>query len=270
MAQLRAASAAAPKVSRTMANTDDPVIVAMADLTRGKDVASLAQGIVHWLPPPEALDAARACVDDPSTHGYGDDAGLPELRVALRLKLRIDNGLGASEVMVTSGCNQAFANVALTLFDAGDTCVVCRPYYFNHVMQLQMLGVEAALPKMTEDLLPDAALIKDELDAGARAVVLVNPGNPTGKMIPGALLEEIKTLCETRGAWLVVDNTYELFAHGARHTCVEGDHVINLFSFSKAFGMMGWRVGYIAHPPALGPDLLKAQDTVAICPTIAS
>ena len=103
-------------------------------------------------------------------------------------------------------------------------------------------------------------------------MTLTNPGNPTGTMIPQHTIQEAANLCERHGAWLVMDNTYEHFAYPDEtpHTCVEGAHVINLFSFSKAYGMMGWRVGYVAHPPALGPALLKAQDTVAICASQAS
>eukprot|EP00913_Durusdinium_trenchii_P036074 g33755.t1 len=56
----------------------------------------------------------------------------------------------------------------------------------------------------------------------------------------------------------------------APHACISGDHVVNVFSFSKAFGMMGWRIGYLAFPPELTPELMKANDTIAICPAVAS
>ena len=208
----------APSVSKTIAATDAPVIVNMQRLTRGKDVASLAQGIVHWLPPPASLEAAKAALDDPATHGYGDDEGSPALVAALGRKLKAKNALANSDVMVTSGCNQAFANVCLALLDAGDAALLFRPYYFNHLMQLQMLGVEALLPAMTDELLPDVAALTAALD-GARppkVVVLVNPGNPTGKMIPKGLLEEVAGLCAARGSWLVVDKEHAICAVGLR------------------------------------------------------
>ena len=108
---------------------------------------------------------------------------------------------------MTAGCNQAFANVALTLLDPGDTCVVFRPYYFNHLMQLQMLGVEATTPRMTADLLPDVAALEAALADGARMCVVVNPGNPTGTTVPRHTLEACAEACARAGAWLVVDNT---------------------------------------------------------------
>jgi len=84
--------------------------------------------------------------------------------------------------------------------------------------------------------------------------------------------QRARDICAKAGAWLLVDNTYEYFVYGAEpHCSVEGDHVLNVFSFSKAFGMMGWRIGYIAYPrarPEIGDQLLKAQDTIVICPTV--
>lgn len=98
-----------------------PQIVTMQQMLRGKtDVLSLAQGIVHWAPPPDALAAARDAVGLPETSLYGADDGLPELRAALKRKLAAENGIVASEVMVTAGANQAYTNIVLSLMDAGD------------------------------------------------------------------------------------------------------------------------------------------------------
>merc|ERR1712061_554444 len=88
------------------------------------------------------------------------------------------------------------------------------------------------------------------------------------------MLEAASTLCAKHGVWLVIDNTYEYFTYEhegwAAHSCVAGEHVVNVFSFSKAYGMMGWRVGYLAYPPSLRDELIKVQDTIAICPAVAS
>ena len=86
------------------------------------------------------------------------------------------------------------------------------------------------------------------------------------------LLRRISELCKNAGCWLVVDNTYEYFMYdGLKHTCVEAPHIINVFSFSKAYGMMGWQIGYIAYPSeveGLGAQLLKTKDNIPICASI--
>jgi len=239
---------------------------------------SLAQGVVHWKPPSEALQAVQAACLEPDSHSYCADDGLPSLREALKAKVAAENGLANSEVMVTSGSNQAYTNVAISLLDAQDSAILFAPFYFNHAMALQMTGCEVVHGKVLDDLTPDITWLeqrlKDKSLPPIKMVTLVNPGNPTGVMIPQALLQKASELCKEAGAWLVCDNAYEYFAYedeGAPpHSCVEGDHVINTFSFSKAYGMMGWRVGYLAYPPAIRGQLLKAQDTIPICPPVLS
>ena len=81
----------------------------------------------------------------PSSHGYGPVAGSPELQAALRAKLAAENGMTGVDVMVTQGANQAFMNLAIGLLDPGDACVLFAPYYFNHLMALQMTNLAPSL-----------------------------------------------------------------------------------------------------------------------------
>eukprot|EP00966_Prymnesium_polylepis_P165569 3827277-Prymnesium_polylepis.1 len=100
-AQLATARSLMSAASQRIQATDTPCIVAMQQMLRGKtDVLSLAQGIVHWPPPQEALTAAQAAVMETSTSLYGADDGLPELRAALKEKIKTENGLVNSEIMV--------------------------------------------------------------------------------------------------------------------------------------------------------------------------
>jgi len=177
-------------------------------------------------------------------HTYCPDEGYPPLLDALKVKLEKENGLSNPHVMVTSGANQAFVNCALTLLDEKDEmgniskCVVFEPYYFNHVMAIQMTrggmnsdgsailsgcvdakSVEGLLVGPTNRGVPDLAWLRSQLeqykykDGGnaIRIVALVNPGNPTGVSLPYSFLDEMKDLTKEFGVWLVMDNTYEHF-----------------------------------------------------------
>ncbi|MBA0565307.1 hypothetical protein Golob_010192, partial [Gossypium lobatum] len=174
---------------------------------------------------------------------------------------------------------KAFVNLVLTLCDAGDSVVMFAPYYFNAYMSFQMTGVTKILvgPGYPKTLYPDADWLEGTLlktKPVPKLVTVVNPGNPSGTYIPELLLKRISDICKKAGCWLVVDNTYEYFMYdGLKHSCVEGDHIVNIFSFSKAYGMMGWRVGYIAYPTeveGLATQLLKVQDNIPICASIIS
>ncbi|KAJ1486821.1 nitrogenous transferase, partial [Baffinella frigidus] len=262
----------APSASKRIMGTDDPCIVAMQKMMRGKEgLLSLAQGIVFWGPPKEAVAAATAAVGaEASTNAYCADDGLPAFREMLTAKLKAENGLERSSVMVTSGSNQAYTNVVLATLDAGDRAVLFAPFYFNHAMALQMTGVER------ERLRLEFSLGVGDETAGERPklVTLVNPGNPSGVMLPEAVLKRAQDMCAAAGVWLLVDNAYEYFAYESSghpaHVCIEGEGVFNTFSFSKSYGMMGWRIGYLAYPPSLTEQLFKAQDTIPICPPVIS
>ena len=158
-------------ISARMARTDVPCIVSMQQMLRGKkDVLSLAQGIVHWAPPDAALAAGRAAMGEPDTSLYGPDDGLPALREKLKEKLRLQNGIENSDVMVTAGANQGYTNVVLSLMDAGDAALLFRPYYFNHLMALQMTGSAESivLPDSLPDLQPNVPALQAELEGRAR------------------------------------------------------------------------------------------------------
>ncbi|KAJ4718224.1 Aspartate aminotransferase [Melia azedarach] len=268
------------KLARRALETDMPIMVQIQELIRGaKNAVSLAQGVVYWQPPKNALEKVKELVWDPSVSKYGSDEGLPELRAALTKKLHEENKLHKSSVMVTAGANQAFVNVVLTLCDPGDSVVMFAPYYFNAYMSFQMTGVTNILvgPGNPKTLYPDADWLEKtllETKPTPKLVTVVNPGNPSGTYIPEPLLKRISDLCKAAGSWLVVDNTYEYFMYdGLKHSCVEGDHIVNIFSFSKAYGMMGWRVGYIAYPSEVegfATQLLKVQDNIPICASIIS
>eukprot|EP00879_Flechtneria_rotunda_P018349 GHRR01019246.1.p1 GENE.GHRR01019246.1~~GHRR01019246.1.p1 ORF type:complete len:399 (+),score=104.95 GHRR01019246.1:337-1533(+) len=227
----------------------------------------------------------RAVYGVAGVHSYGPADGLPALKEALEQKVASRNGLPGYEVMVTSGANQAFLNLVLALCDAQDKVVLFKPYYFNHIMALQMTGGAAELvlgPSNPNTLHPDWEWLQQELQGPSppRVVVVVNPCNPTGILLPKEELQAAADMCKAAGTWLVLDNTYEDFVYeGREHHSVAGPNVVSLFSFSKAYGMMGWRVGYIAYPGqqvladiraqdcCLRDQLLKVQDTIAICPS---
>ncbi|CAO2815334.1 unnamed protein product [Amaranthus hypochondriacus] len=267
------------KLARRALETESPVMVQIQELYRStKDAVSLAQGVVYWQPPKQALTKVKDLVFDPKISRYGADEGIPELRDALMQKLRTENKLTKSKIMVTAGANQGFVNLVLALCDAGDSVVMFAPYYFNAYMSFQMTGVSNILvgPGDPETLYPNADWLEKTLKTNPppKVVTVVNPGNPSGTYIPEPLLKRISDLCKGAGSWLIVDNTYEYFMYdGRKHSCVEGDHIVNLFSFSKAYGMMGWRVGYIAYPAGVDgflDQLLKVQDNIPICASIIS
>lgn len=114
----RALASMSLRPSKRIRATDEPCIVAMQRMLRGKEgILSLAQGIVHWAPPEAALAAAARAATEADSNAYGADDGLWELRLALKEKLLEENQLKGVEVMVTAGANQAYTNLVCALLD---------------------------------------------------------------------------------------------------------------------------------------------------------
>ena len=148
---------------------------------------------------------------------YGSIQGRSELLELIKEKLEEENKLNLKdmEVMITAGGNQAFVNVALTLIDPGDTVLVLRPYYFSHVVSLQMAGANVKFVSYNEKtFLPDFTELQKAVEEEAvKMVVLTTPNNPSGVVYPENIMMDLKTICKAKGIWMVIDETYEHFVY---------------------------------------------------------
>jgi aspartate/methionine/tyrosine aminotransferase len=240
---------------------------------------SLGQGVVHYGPPPAAIDAVRQALARPATHEYQPVAGLPELRERIRAKLLAENHIDVargSRVMVTAGANMAFMHAVMATTAPGDEVILPVPFYFNHEMAIQMAGCRA-VPVPTDDryqLRVDA--IAAAVTSRTRAVVTISPNNPSGAVLRERELRDVNALCRDRGLYHVADEAYEYFTYGAARHVSPGSfpdaapHTISMYSMSKAYGCAGWRIGYMAYPAHLEAAMAKSQDTILICPAVAS
>ncbi|MBK1662264.1 aminotransferase [Paracraurococcus ruber] len=241
----------------------------------------LTQAVPGYPPHPDMLARLAEAAGSRAAAGYGPIDGDPALREALAADAAAVYGaeIGAADVAITAGCNIAFSMaMAVAAGGAGAGVILPTPWYFNHRMALEMQGIPAIpLPCRAEDgFLPDPDRLAPLLAAGARALVLVTPNNPTGAVCPPALIEACAALCRRHGAWLVLDETYRDFlpAGGPPHALFQDpgwrDGVVHLYSFSKAYCVPGHRVGAILAGPAFRTELLKALDTWQICPPRAA
>jgi aspartate/methionine/tyrosine aminotransferase len=164
----------------------------------------------------------------------------------------------------------AFNAIAQVILDPGDEVILPLPWYFNHAMAVQLAaGVPVGV---AAGLVPDPERLASAITPRTRAIVTVSPANPSGVVIPGHVLAAINQLCAERGLFHVSDEAYAAFVHGSvphqppGRIRGSGRHTITLHSFSKAYGMAGWRLGYAAVPRQLLASLAQVQDTVMICP----
>jgi aspartate/methionine/tyrosine aminotransferase len=227
-------------------------------------------------PPPEPLRQAIAetALALPSAHLYGPVLGLPELRaeVAAQFSAAYGGQIADSKVCITSGCNQAFCAAMMSLAGEGDEVILPTPYYFNHKMWLDMMGVRTVALPSGQGLLPDPDLAQALITPQTRAIVLVTPNNPGGVEYPPELIAAFRDVARAAGIALIVDETYRDFhsQSGAPHDLFHdpdwSDTVIQLYSFSKAYRLTGHRVGALITSPERLSQVERFLDTVTICP----
>ena len=222
-----------------------------------------SQAVPGYPPHADLLAWLGEASASPAYTGYGDIEGEAVLREAYAAHVSglYGSAVAASEIQITSGCNQAFFATMLALAAPGDEVILVRPFYFNHEMTLDMLGiaVRAVDAKAADGFVPSPDAVAAAIGERTRAVVLVSPNNPTGAVYPEPVLQAIFEICRARGIWLIVDETYRDFlADGASapHRLFANpgwqDSFIQLYSFSKSFCIPGHRLGAIAAGAAVG------------------
>jgi len=197
---------------------------------------------------------------------YTHQHGIPELRDALAEYL---SGLGAraigpDRITVTfSGMNAIMLAIQLAC-ESGDNVIAVDPVWPNAGGMAQLVGAEVRSARMDNGQggwTLDVDKVAAAMDERTRAVFFASPGNPTGAMVPMETQAELLELCRARGVWLIADEVYNRLAFGVRSapTILDiadpEDRLIVVNSFSKSWAMTGWRLGWMVHPPSIGPTL---------------
>lgn len=253
----------------------DPLNLRAAELrAAGHPVISLGQAVPFFAPPDVAIAAAREALGRPEVHRYVTDPGLPALRMILaeRLASTIGAAIARDDVVITAGGNHAFTLALATLVDAGDEVILPAPYFTNHQMAVVAAGADA-IEAPVADRVTFAVRWSDvepHLTARTKAVVLCNPSNPTGAPVDAADGRLIVERLADRGVVVISDDTYMQFVYDGAHWSAASApawrrNVVVVGTFSKSFGMMGWRVGFLLADAAICEQAVKVQDAMIIC-----
>lgn len=268
------------RASRRLQAVRPPIVSVVGEMIRRTaDTISLAQGVVYYDPPAEALRAAQAFLGTGAQHCYGPVQGQEALQQAIRAKLQRENGIIVTpdsdrRIVVTAGANMGFLNALFAVTDPGDEIILPTPYYFNHEMAIRMLNCVPVCVPTDDNYQPRLDTLRAAISPRTRAIVTVSPNNPTGAVYPQATLEAVNRLCREHTLYHICDEAYEHFTYdGAQHFspgAIPGSstRTISLYSLSKSFGFAGWRIGYMVIPGHLYEAVLKTQDTNLICATL--
>jgi aspartate/methionine/tyrosine aminotransferase len=240
----------------------------MSGLARAGGAVNLGQGFPDD-PGPEAVRAKAAEAVLSGYNQYPPMAGLPELRQAVAGHYGRMQGLQldwASEVTVTSGATEALAAAFLGLLEAGDEVVVFQPFYDAYVPLIRRAG---GVPKLVRLQPPewrfDRAMLEAAFSERTRLVILNNPINPTGTVLPDEDLALLAGFCVAHDAIAVCDEVWEQVVFGnARHRPLIAypgmrERTVKIGSAGKMFGLTGWKVGFLCAAPDLTHTLARTH-----------
>lgn len=263
-------------VSRRVRNIAPSATKEMALVAAGIDgCVSLGQGVPSFATPPHIVAAVtRALLENPGSGKYSLQTGMPALRRRIAQYLLETKNITVDpegEVCVTVGGMEALLATILTVVDEGDEVILPSPTYASYIEQILLAGGVPRFVPLTDTWGLDLEAIKQAITPRTRAIILCNPGNPTGTVFADA---ETLALCR----WAVADNFVIITDEAYDYMVYEGemplsplcvtefrDHVISISSLSKKYGLTGWRIGWVAAAQGWMEQIMKVHDAATIC-----
>lgn len=245
-----------------------PTIFAeMTALAVSTGAINLGQGFPDEDGPVEVLEAARRAISD-GVNQYPPGTGFPVLREAISAHQRRFYGLSPDpdrEVIVTAGATEALAATILALVEPGDEVVTLEPFYDSYAAMIALSGaVHRTVALRAPDFQPDHDDLRRSVTDRTRIILINNPHNPTGAVLPRETLDLIVELAHRHDAIIVTDEVYEHLTFGTPHIAIATlpgawDRTVTISSGGKTFSTTGWKIGWMTGPAAVLQAILAVK-----------
>ncbi len=209
-------------------------------------------------------------------HRYCDTRGIPELVDAIVEKARARNHLPCEResVLVGAGATGALAAAVGAIAAVGEEVLILAPFWpliRGMVQAFRATPVEVPFYDRVDSAEAAVDAVRERLGERSVALYVSTPSNPTGRVIAEDWLRALAELAEREDLWLLSDEVYEDFVYSGDHVSIgrfAPERTISFYSFSKAYGMAGNRVGYLVGPPSIVEQARKiATHTYYAAPT---
>lgn len=236
---------------------------------QGRDIVHMEAGEPDFSTARPIVEGAKAALDRGLTY-YTAAAGIPELREALSRWYAEEYGVEVSpnRIMITPGASGALLLISALLLDPGQGMLMTDPGYpCNRQFMRLVEGHGQLVPVGPEERYQlTAAKAEQHWQDSTKGVLVASPANPTGEILTAPELTGLHQLCQSKGGYLVVDEIYHGLSYGVATPSILQitDQAFVVNSFSKYFGMTGWRLGWLVAPEAAVPELEKLAQNLFI------
>lgn len=217
---------------------------------QGVELIRLDVGEPDLAAPVDVKDALRDSLYGSEHIGYVSSKGLPELREAIvgMLNDRYGTDLKADQVLITPGGKFAIFSAILATVSQGDRGVVPEPTWpvYGNVVRLAGGREDVLHTRFEEGWDMDFGKLSEMLRVRPKLLILCTPNNPSGKVFGEKGLREMVEAMERVGGYVLTDEVYESYASVPTKSILEvaNSNFIYVNTFSKRYGMTGWRIGY--------------------------
>ena len=238
----------------------------------GKDIIGLSLGEPDFTIPEFIKKSAKQAIDE-NYNSYSPVDGYADLKQAIALKFKRDNGLtyGLDQIVVSTGAKQSLYNVAMAIINPGDEVILPAPYWVSYRDIVKLADGVPVEVKTTIDA--DFKMTPEQLRAAitdkTRMLWFSSPCNPSGSFYHQSELEALaEVLNDYPNVIIVSDEIYEHINFSKEsHASIASipslyDRVVTVNGVSKAFAMTGWRIGYIGAPAWIAKACNKLQGQV--------
>ena len=239
---------------------------------QGRSIVHLEVGEPDFATAGPILEAARRFLLSGHVH-YTAALGLRQLREAISDYYHTRYGLDVSpaRIVVTAGASAALLLALAVLVNPGDEWLLPDPGYpcnRNLVRLLEGRPVSLAVDAASR-YQPTAAGLAASWTPRTRGLLVASPANPTGTLLDPGAMATLAEAVAARGGALLVDEIYHGLTYGvdARSALELGEHIFVINSFSKYFGMTGWRLGWLVAPPGHVRQIEKLAQNIYIAPS---
>ncbi|TRZ55089.1 pyridoxal phosphate-dependent aminotransferase [archaeon] len=245
-----------------------------------KDIISLGPGEPDFVPDKSITDFAAQKLKEGFTH-YSPAQGRLDLREALAKKLKKENKIDVepNQIAVTCGSQEAIFLALACLVDPGESVLVPDPGFLAYRPCVELLNGSGESIELREEdgfQITGEAIRKTITNRNRTKVLIINsPGNPTGAVFGRRILEEIADVAIEYDLTVLSDEAYEKFVYKGRHVSFASlsgmdERTLSFHSFSKSYGMPGFRVGYVSGPRELIEAITKIHPYTTLCsPTVS-
>ena len=238
------------------------------------DVISLGVGEPDFVTPEHIRQAGIRSIELGHTR-YTSNYGILALREEIAALLQRRYGLiydAANEILVTVGVSEGVDLAMRTLIDPGDEVISPDPGYVAYEADIVFAGgIPVPVPTYAQyDFGVRATEIAAAITPRTKMILIGNPNNPTGAVVPQKELEGIAQLAIEHDLIVAIDEVYSRLVYGTEHVSIAAmpgmrDRTVLLDGFSKAYAMTGWRVGYVAAPKYILEAMLKVHQYAIMC-----